>query len=259
MKKYILFYLILLFSGCGVTDFYTIDGPDDIYDRIPAFDPRSDYAPYDLARFRPVLDRCKLQYPTGTAVPYGKLRDVRRPYFFARDDAVWFVVHKSREMEKIRSELREKGDWHTDDVPGHSWHANLRCFKPKKGVDSYTWMQVHGTDDTFDYPILRLMWVRNYEGRYDHLWAIVIVSDAYVEEKVYEWVDLGKRPGGYFDVDVSFLDNRMEVSVAGKTIISRDVSYWERVANYFKAGVYVNRHDDAGSAAVAFQKLQFLH
>jgi hypothetical protein len=203
-----------------------------------------------------VLKRCKLQYPNGTAVTYGKFEGFKAPYFYAHDDQVWFSVEKTAQMHKIRSELRENGAWFTSDKDGHFWHARLRCLKPKKGVDSYTWMQIHGTNDTYDFPILRLMWVRNYAGKYDHIWAIIIISDPFMEPKQYEWVDLGKRPGDFFEADVNIIDNTMDIEINGKLLKHRDVGYWQEVGNYFKAGVYVNRAEDHGRAAVVFQKLE---
>ena len=247
--------LLLFVIGCGGTDFFTVDTPDDIYDKIPAYDADKCIAPYDIERFRPTLKKCKLQYPNGTAVSYGKLRGFKAPYFYGLDDAVWFVVDKKADMEKIRSELREKGEWQTSEREKHLWHATLRCLKPKSGVDSYTWMQIHGNNATFDYPILRLMWVRNHEGFYDHLWAIVIVSDPYADKR-YEWIDLGKRPDGFFDADVKIVDNSMDIILNGKRIKHYDVTYWQEVENYFKAGIYVNRHEDYGKAAVVFKNLK---
>ena len=58
-------------------------------------------------------------------------------------------------------------------------------------------MQIHGTQKTHDYPLLRLVWVRQRKGIKDLLWAIRIVSQPYGDKK-YEWLDLGKRPSGFF-------------------------------------------------------------
>lgn len=243
--------------GCGGAEFFTVDSPDDLYDKLPAYDAARAKPPADLEKFSTVLSKSKLQYPNDkSVVDYDSFDGFKSPFFYALDGDLWFRVTKTITDHKVRSELREgPGDWHTGDREGHFWHATLWCPKPAKGIDSYTWMQIHGTYATFNYPPLRLMWVRNYDKKYDHLWAIVIVSDPY-KEKVYEWIDMGKRPDRFFDANVTIRNNEMDIYIDGKLIKHYDMTYWSSVKNYFKAGVYVNRHDDHGEAAVVFKTLK---
>ncbi len=243
---------LLCLTGCGGQ---TED--DGGYEPVSSYEENQTVVPYTIPRFQPVLDKCKLQYSEGTVIFYKKLKTFKAPYFYAKEDTLFFVVDKLKSMDKLRCELRAQDEWRTSDTTVHRWHGRLRCFKPEKGVDSYNWMQIHGTMETFNYPLVRLLWVRKRQGIADHIWAIVIISDAYVENKQYEWVDLGARPGDYFDADVNVSSNIMNISVNGKLVKSFDVSNWQDVDNYFKSGVYINRPEDYGEAIVAFKELQF--
>jgi hypothetical protein len=239
-----------------VTDFYTVDDPNGGYDKIPVYDPDSAQAPYDIEKFRSILDHCNLQDNEGeTVVRAGAFAGYLSSHFFAYDDILCLLADKKSSQQKVRTELREwPGGWQCDDQAVYIWQARLRVLKPKEGVDSYTYMQIHGTKDTFDYPLLRIMWVRSRQGVKDHLWAIRIVSMPYMEKK-YEWLDLGKRPDGFFDLRVETGENRLDIYIEDKLFKSYDVTYWSGVRNYFKAGVYINRHDDSGKAAILFERL----
>ncbi len=246
------FLSVLFLTGCGGQT-----GDESGYEPVASYEENQTVVPYTIPRFRSVLDKCKLQYSEGTVIFYKKLKTFKASYFYAKDDALFFVVDKLKSMDKLRCELRPQDEWQTSDTTVHHWHGRLRCYMPEQGVNSYNWMQIHGTMQTFNYPLVRLLWVRKRQGISDHLWAIVIVSDAYVEPKKYEWVDLGARPGDYFDADVNVSSDIMNISVNGKLVKSFDVSNWRGVDNYFKAGVYINRPEDYGKATVSFKALQF--
>ena len=256
MRVFLSLYIVLFFSACGVVDFYTVDDPAATYDTIPAFDAKSVQIPYNIAKFHSVLEHSNLQDMEGeTVVHAGEFAGYVSPHFFARNNNLWLISEKKSSQEKVRTELRQwPGAWQCDDPTIHIWRARLHILKPKTGIDSYTWMQIHGTKDTFNYPLIRLMWVRNRQGITDHLWAIRIISAPYTEKK-YAWLDLGKRPNGFFDLRVETGDNRLKIFIDDKLVKSYDVTYWSGVRNYFKAGVYINRYDDNGKAAVSFEIL----
>lgn len=108
----------------------------------------------------------------------------------------------------------------------------------------------------YNYPILRLLWARLRDGIYDHLWAVIIVSDP-SQDRIYDWIDMGARPKGFFDAEVHIKDNLMTIMINRKVITTRNVTYWEDVSNYYKAGVYINRYGDGGEVSVLFEQLHF--
>lgn len=241
--------------------------PDLIYDSIPVYDANNSYAPYDYDKFKPVLDKSRLQIykdkphtpdTNDTTIEPGDFDGKKFPQFYAdAEENLHFTITKKINTYKVRSELKEQLDtWSTADTEGHYWVATLKCLKPKPGVNSYTWMQIHGTNDTYNYPILRLFWERNRQGKYDHLWAVVIISDPNTPN-TYEYTDLGVRPSDYFTAEVHIRNNIMDIIINRTPIRSINVTYWKDVQNYFKAGVYINRYGDGGTVSVIFQELHF--
>lgn len=236
-------------TGCGVEEGLK-------YEPAPSYDENKTVTPYSIKRFENVLDKCKLHYIEDT-ISNDKLVKFKGSYFYAKNDTVFFGLDKSKTVHRTRCELRCLDEWQIDDTTVRRWHSRLRCYIPEKGISAYTWMQIHGTLETFNYPIVRLLWVRQRQGKSNHIWAIIIVSNPYDEDKKYEWIDLGKKPGGYFDADVDVSKGVIKISINGKVKKSFDASYWKNVDNYFKTGVYVNRHDDVGKAVVGFKELEF--
>lgn len=240
---------------------------DDVYDPVPIYNEDSARAPYDYDKFKELLDNSKLQYPDNKpVVEAGEFDGYKSNIFYSDENSsLHFTIDKSIDLPKMRSELRQIREWKTSDTKSNHWYAKIKTPKPKKGVDSYTWMQIHGTNDTYDFPILRLAWVRNYRGEYDHLWAIIITNGPREPSRTrggdtgivndYNWVDLGERPTDFYDVDVDIQNNIMIVSINDRVLVYKDITYWGSVLNYFKGGVYINRHDDVGSATVLFDQM----
>jgi len=254
--------------GCGNdTHPPQIPDKDEVYDPIPVYDESLSIPPYNYEKFKALLDGSKLQYPDGeTVVAAGEFDGYKSQIFYSDEGSyLHFTINKDISLPKTRSELREMREWRTSDVKSHRWYARLKTPKPKKGVDSYTWMQIHGTNDSYNFPILRLVWVRNYHGEYDHLWAIIITNapreptsrggDTGIVND-YSWVDLGERPSEFFVTDVVVRDNTMIISLNDQVLIYKDITYWGSVDNYFKGGVYINRQDDAGEATVIFDQMR---
>ena len=234
---------------------------DSIYDKTPTYDEGTSLYPADVAKFKEVLKN-KYQYPYNTtAVEYGQFDGYKTKNFYVdKNEDFYFVLNKEHNTTKRRNELREgpeSREWSTSDSDGNFWIATLKCFKPELDLQSYTWMQIHGTNTTFNYPLLRLLWVRNRAGIYDHNWAIVIISNP-EEPKIYEWVDLGQRPDTFFTAAIHVQNNLMEIKINNVVIKTYNVSYWENVKNYYKAGIYINLFEDGGESVVAFRELLFL-
>jgi hypothetical protein len=265
--RYLLFMVLVLWlGGCGNDKHPPVDR-DDVYDPIPVYNEAEATPPYVYEKFQHMLRDAKLQYPQSeTVVQADEFEGYQSAFFYCdKSEQLHFTVNKQQALPKMRSELRMLEEWQTSETPGHHWQATLKTPKPEKGITSYTWMQIHGTNDTYDFPLLRLAWVRDREGKYDHLWAIIITNaphpseaESQPEEAVntYNWVDLGERPQELFDLDVTIEANRMSISLNDHLMVWKDVSYWQDVLNYFKGGVYVNRHDDAGGATVIFDRIE---
>jgi len=260
MKKLLLLLLSLFslfFIGCDVRQPPQKVDADLIYDKIAEYNETTSNYPYDYEKFQSVLDQSKLQYPNDDLISQGEFATYKAANFYAdTDENMNFVTQKESDTYKTRSELREVNEWSTSNVDGNYWVATLRCLKPKVGITSYTWMQVHGTSDSYNYPLLRLLWARSYKGVYDHLWAVIIVSDPN-SPFIYEWVDMGQRREGFFDVEVHIKENIMTILLNRNIVTTRNVTYWEDVSNYFKAGTYIDRYGDGGEASTIFSQLHF--
>ena len=249
---------VILFSGCNLRKPPETLDPDLVYDEIPLYEDNTSFPPYNYTQFQPVLDQSKLQIYHDDVVDYGDFAGKKFPQFYVdTNQDLHFVIDKAADTLKVRSELREgPNSWSTADTEGHFWVGTLRCLKPKVGITSYTWMQVHGTSDTYNYPILRLLWIRDRDDVYDHIWAIVIVSDPDTP-KIYEYIDLGARPDGLFTAEVHIKNNIMDILIDHDLKSTINVTYWEDVQNYFKAGVYIDRYSDGGEVSAIFQDLHF--
>jgi len=266
--KYFIFLIInFIIIGCGNdTHPPQIEDIDETYDPIAIYSEDIAIPPYSYDKFKALLDSSNLQYPDNKAViKAGEFNGYKSQIFYSDEDSyLHFTIDKDISLPKIRSELRQIKEWKTSDIVGNHWYARLKTPKPIKGVDSYTWMQIHGTNDTYDFPILRLAWVRNYQGEYDHLWAIIITNGPRNPNRGgdtgivndYNWVDLGARTSEFFNVDVDVRDNIMLISINNRVLISKDITYWSSVVNYFKSGVYINRQDDIGKATVIFDQIK---
>jgi hypothetical protein len=97
----------------------------------------------------------KLQYPDReTAVKEGEFEGFKSDFFYCDSSYIHFRIKKDLKIHKIRSELRQMEEWSSGDMLGRYWFAKLKGLKPKIGVDSYTWMQIHGTTGSYNFPIL---------------------------------------------------------------------------------------------------------
>ncbi len=264
MKLYTIFLTIIFFLfGCGLD----LNKPpakkdlDSIYDKIAVYDESKTHSFYDDGRFLNLIEHSKLQlFLDDTSTEYTELINFKSPQFYVdEEDNLNFTIYKEFNSSKVRSEIKEwpkSLEWSTADKDKHSWIATLKCLKPKVGISSYTWMQIHGNFETYNYPILRLIWERNKSGVYNHIWAMIILSNPH-EDRVYEYVDLGEKPEGFFTAEVDVQDNIMKIIINNKLIKTYNVTYWQDVQNYYKAGVYIDRFGDGGEASVIFKDLSW--
>ena len=125
-------------------------------------------------------------------------------------------------------------------------------------LNEYTWMQVHDSG-SFNKPLVRLVWKRNREGVLNHLWAVIRHSSTIKEcnPQICTWEDLGERSSGTFKAEIRIENNIMKVKIDDFTELETDVSAWQDLSMYFKAGVYLN--NGQGEAKVHFHKLKYYH
>ncbi|MBB3207308.1 hypothetical protein FHS27_003129 [Rhodopirellula rubra] len=221
-------------------------------------------APYDLEKFRSVLDDSKLQAPTSspTKIKQGDFRGASNEYFFL--DKTGRYMTFTVEGDSNRSELRQStGDWDTATETPQRLIARVRVFVPEdEGLEQFTFLQIHDKkngSEGLNKPLLRLTRRSDYRDKQDHLWAHIRTPEngnepISLKNFATKNVDLGPRPEGFFDVEIRVQKSRMTVAINGQTKVDMDVSYWNGLNNYFKAGVY---NQNNGRSKVEFESLRF--
>ena len=217
--------------------------------------------PYDLAKFRPVLDDSNLQAPTSSPalISRGDFAGRENEYLFLDESRQHLVFTVSG--DGYRSELRqESGYWQTSTTQEQVLSARVSLPLPEtETLDQFTFMQIHDTGDGLNKPLIRLTWQRERLGLADHLWAVIRTPadpgrPISLDNLSGIQIDLGPRPVGFFDAAISVLDNQMRVELDGQTLVDIDVSYWDGLNNYFKAGVYLQ---DPGRGTAVFDQLAY--
>ena len=228
----------------------------------PVADPQ---VPYDLEQFRPVLEDSKLQAPTSSPamIERGDFAGKSNPYFFLDDTGTRLVFTVTGDSK--RSELRQlSGDWDTATATPQRLVARVKVFVPETPeLKQYTFLQIHDKkngDAGLNKPLLRLTWQQNRKGKADHLWAAIRTPDDMsktisLKNLATDTIDLGPRPAGFFAAEIRVQNGRMTVLLDGETKVDKDVSYWNGLANYFKAGVY---NQDPGTSKAEFAALAYL-
>ncbi|MEM7627156.1 MAG: polysaccharide lyase family 7 protein [Planctomycetota bacterium] len=220
--------------------------------------------PYDLEKFRAVLDDSKLQAPTSspTMIEKGQFEGQSNQYFFLDETGRYMTFTVTGDSK--RSELRQlSGDWHTSTSEPRRLIARVRLLVPEdKELNQFTFMQIHDKkngDRGLNKPLIRLTWRRSRGGIKDHLWAAVRIPDdstqpISLENLATNHVDLGPRPEDFFDAEIQVHNSRMTVKIHGRVKLDMDVSYWDGLNNYFKAGVY---NQDPGTSRAEFETLRY--
>ncbi len=214
-------------------------------------------APFSLDKFKNVLSVSKLQAPGSHYNPlystkYGEFKDFCNKYFYLQDNKymAFFMCGK-----KHRSELRFKNEWSVADSNPHIIIARVKLF-PLNEKREFTFLQIHADSNLKDKPVinkplLRVVWYKHLRGAKNHIWAVIRACDE-ANVMCYEKIDLGEMPKGFFDIKVEVKNSKLKIWVNGNLKVDKDVSYWNKFLNYFKAGVYLQ---DEGCAKVLFDKL----
>lgn len=160
-----------------------------------------------------------------------------------------------------RAELRQMREWKPKDAIASNSTVGMRGevdlkFPSTPSLLQYTFAQIHTTGNLGNptKPFLRLVWMREKEGRSDGIWAVVRQS---VFQNVTEWYYLTSRRDGLMSFDITMKQSGLFVSIDNKMLFSdNDVSYWNDVESYFKAGAYLQ---DEGEARVGFNSLEYYY
>jgi hypothetical protein len=258
---FIIFTLLLFFTGCNVKHPPKEINLDMLYDTIPTYDVNN--TPPYKSIFKTLLDKSVYLSPdNNTTDSFDDLST--KNFYLDKSGNLIFRINKTPISPKTTSMLLHKETWQTNDVEGNFFISELRCYKPKE-IDSYTWMEAHGLKKLdanqsiyYNYPLIRLVWKRNFHNLYDHIWAIITKSTPNeYEPKIYEYVDLGARPDYTFPAEVHIHNNILEVKINYSVMTTQNVTYWENVPSYFKAGISLENYNYGGVAATAFRKLDF--
>lgn len=219
--------------------------------------------PYDVDAFRPVLEESKLQAPTSKAlIRQGGFAGQANEYFYVDPSGPYLTFTVKGDSK--RSELRQMtGDWQTSTATPQRLIGEVQVFFPEnESMNQFTFMQIHDTTDdpqSLNKPLLRLVWLRSRHGIQDHLWAAIRMprdmdQPISLDNLSGRFVDLGPRPEGFFKSEVRVQANQMVVLLNDEEKLSMDVTYWDGLNNYFKAGVY---NQDPGVSKVQFRSLRY--
>jgi hypothetical protein len=211
--------------------------------------------PYNSEKFADILNNSRLHYPDSqTEVDYGEFDDYVKNYFYLDDSLLTFQLDK-QDSGKYRSELRlGPKEWDVSEDEAHVLKGRIKCYG-SKNLTKYTFVQIHG-DKNFNLPLLRIVWERRHDGKTNHIWAIIMTSRS-LQDKDYEWIDLGKRKSSFVELEVSVRSNNLHIIFDDK-IVDRDVSYWYDVDNYYKVGLYLNDKNSKGVTKVQFDSLKYI-
>ena len=141
--------------------------------------------------------------------------------------------------------------------------ARVKVYVPEdKQLEQYTFLQIHDKkegDKGLNKPLLRVTLRGNYKNTRDHIWAVIRTPKDYnkpisLKNLATENVDLGPRPNGFFDIEVRVQNSHLGIAMGGQIKVNMNVSYWDGLENYFKAGVY---NQDPGRSKVEFELLQY--
>ena len=208
--------------------------------------------PWDASKFRPILRKCRLQSPTAspTAIKKGDFPGkALNSFYLSREKYMTFEMSG----DSRRSELRVEDEFSTRTSSKESITGSVKLLNPSgRNMEQFTFMQILGygrvDGKSFSKPLLRLTWLKERRGTKNHLWAIIRTS---LEPKT-QYIKLIKRPSDFLKAKIEVQNSRVRVFINGSRKVNKNVSYWNRLSSYFKAGVYLQ---DPGTAKTQFRTL----
>lgn len=211
-------------------------------------------SPRSASIFHHVLERSKLQAPDSSTVAY-KPYDVAERFFHLEDDT---YLTFQMNGEGHRSELRQtdtdedESEWSVKDF--HRLTAEVSLPVPASEMEEFTFLQVHcGVK-----PALRVVWMREYDGVGDAIFAVLRMNDKDGDDIEVERYPLGQRSSEETQYTVTVDDSRIVIEVNGDQVQDLDAEFWEDAECYFKAGAYIQHQEgDDAEAITRFSHLQW--
>lgn len=239
-------------AGCGTSFQHenpVRNGFNDGSTLIPHDDETSWAAPYTVAKFRPVLDRCKLQCPdSGTSVNNGTDLQNAASRFFHVANTNKMEFYQSGKNN--RTELRELSEWSTATTNARSLTARVKVQGVSPDMNEVTIFQIHESGAFPNEPLLRVSWIRYKYGLTNHVWSIRRTN---VTSEACIYTDLGAPGNQYFKINITVITNRLTVTVNDAALVkNQGVGFWKKLTNYFKAGAYLQSE---GYATIRFDAL----
>ncbi|UYI50080.1 polysaccharide lyase family 7 protein [Vibrio natriegens] len=240
-------------------------------------------APYSISKFQNILDNSDLQVSDPRGVEGNKTSDVKNgafsgyksDYFYAESETDYLVFKMSN--YKMRSEVRELENFDISET-GVSRTLTAEVRLPEIDLamasspadhDEVTFLQVHnkGTDtsgtDSIPHPLLRVVWEQERNSITGHYWAVIknnaldcsqAADSTACYATSYDRYDLGAADLNNFTrFEIKIAENTLAIKVDDEQKVNVDVSYWQHLLSYFKAGVY-NQFEN-GEAKVQFKQL----
>lgn len=193
--------------------------------------------PFDLPQFQPVLSESRLHSPRTSnpiAVRRGQFRGYELPGRFYLGEGGTTMVLGTLNVTpngRERTELRHNVSWSVGAGEKHL-SARLQFDKPTalEGRSRLHLVQVYGVGDDKG-PMVLVSWAGSREagGREDNLTAYVRGGKSH---------NLGRRPEGFFDLDVKINDGKVRFYVNNQLKAEDDVSSLGSANAFFKVGNY---------------------
>ena len=211
LKKFSFLILTLFFIGCGSS------GTDKCSN------------PY--LKFKPVLDKAKLQCPTSKFDPncsrnYGDFEGFSNKYFYYEGCDLRFHMCGDHN----RSELRFENEFYMSDEVNKTLEVSV---KPLPNTDEFTFLQIHGIYNGLNKPVLR---VAVYEGK---LKLFIFDGNDYIKKEI------GDYSPTFMNFKIVAGYGKLFVFKDGKLEINATIDYPDKC--YYKLGVYLQRDGCADS------------
>ncbi|MFA0076994.1 polysaccharide lyase family 7 protein [Vibrio artabrorum] len=242
-------------------------------------------APYEIAKYQNILASSDFQVsdPKGeegnktSPVKAGNFQGYVSDYFYA-DEETENLIFKMANY-KMRSEIREGDNFRINEAGvRRTLHAEISLPDIQHAMasspaehDEVTLLQIHneGTDESgtgyLPHPLLRVVWEQERDGLTGHYWAVMKNNaidcssaadslDCYANS--YNRYDLGEADLDRFTkFDLSIYENTLSVKVNDEVKVDEDITYWQHLLSYFKAGIY-NQFEN-GEATAYFKALRY--
>jgi hypothetical protein len=207
-------------------------------------------SPYQLERFRPVMDESKLQAPDSSEFCSSSAMHNCAGWFFKLDASGEFMSF-SMSGDRHRSELRQLTEWRTSSASWLKMIGEVFLPPPDLEMQQFTFAQIHDSGEFPNKPLLRLAWRRSRQNLEDHLWVVLRLSPT---DESTTWSDLGARSDGLQKFEIKVRNNHLIVKLDDQAKFEADVDYWQTFDSYFKVGVYLQSD---GWADAKFRSLRY--